>query len=80
MLTRLQRKTKQILEPRYEELEDLYLRYREAAERLVRDPDRFMPINLAHLAAGQAALEAAWADGVITWDEQVWLLQGRRQS
>ncbi len=46
MLTRYDG-TKQILEPRYEELEDLYLRYREAAERLVRDPDRFTPITLA---------------------------------
>lgn len=65
-----------MLQARYEELEQLYLGHRQAVERLVREPDRFTPVTLAHFAAGQAALEAAWDDGKISTDEHVYLLQG----
>ena len=72
----LRRKAERMLSVRYEEFENLYLRHRQAAETLVHESELFTPITLGHFAAGQAALEAAWNDGVISWKEHAWLLQG----
>ena len=76
MADRPRRRAKRLLTARYEEFEDLYLRHRQEAETLIHESERFTPITLAHFAAGQAALEAAWNDGVISWQEHAWLLQG----
>lgn len=65
-----------MLSARYEEFEDLYLSHRQLAKTLVHESELFTPVTLGHFAAGQAALEAAWNDGVISWKEHAWLLQG----
>jgi hypothetical protein len=72
---RLRKRARRMLEARYEEMEGLYLWHREAAERLIHESERFTPITLAHFAAGQASLEAAWVDRVISGNEHAWLLQ-----
>lgn len=76
MANRLRKRARRMLEARFDELEELYLRHREAAEWLVHESERFTPISLAHFAAGQAALEASWRDAVISLDDHIWLLQG----
>lgn len=72
---RLRRRAKRVLSARYEEFEDLYLRHRRAVETLVHESKLFTPVTLGHFAAGQAALEMAWHDGVISREEHAWLLQ-----
>ena len=75
MVDRLRRRAKRMLSARYEEFEDLYLSHRQLAETLVHESERFTPVTLGHFAAGQAALEMAWHDGVISREEHAWLLQ-----
>jgi len=75
MANRLRTRAARMLEARYHELEPLYLQHRQAAETFVHESERFTPITLAHFAAGRAALEAAWNDGLISWEDHAWLLQ-----
>lgn len=65
-----------MLEARFEEMEELYLQHRDAAEWLVHGSEQYTPVALGQFASGQAALEAAWRDATIDLDEHTWLLQG----